>query len=67
MYSRNMESFRQKLLEIKGYKPPISFRRPKGQQGGGVAIFVKIGIDFEEIKKKAFKQERRNMYGKNLR
>lgn len=37
-------------MEIKGYRPPISFRRPKGQQGGGVAIFVKIGIDSEEIK-----------------
>lgn len=40
----------QNLLNLKGYKPPVSFRRQKGKQGGGVAIFVKIGIDSEEIK-----------------
>ena len=39
----------QKLLKLPGYKPPFSFRREKGQQGGGVATFVKIGIDADEI------------------
>ncbi|MCU7879101.1 MAG: endonuclease/exonuclease/phosphatase family protein, partial [Candidatus Thiodiazotropha sp. (ex Lucinoma borealis)] len=42
----------QKLLNIPGYKPPVSFRRKRGKKGGGVAIFVKIGIDSEEIETK---------------
>ena len=39
----------KKLLKLPGYKPPFSFRREKGQQGGGVATFVKLGIDADEI------------------
>ena len=30
---------------LKGYSPPANFRREINQQGGGVAIFVKSGID----------------------
>ena len=30
---------------LKGYSPPANFRREINQQGGGVAIFVKCGID----------------------
>ena len=42
----------QKLLQIPGYKPPVCTRRGRGQKGGGVAIFVKIGIDSEQIQYK---------------
>ncbi|MEW8548241.1 MAG: reverse transcriptase domain-containing protein [Candidatus Thiodiazotropha sp.] len=42
----------QKLLQIPGYKPPVCTRRGKGQKGGGVATFVKIGIDSEQIQYK---------------
>ena len=42
----------QKLLQIPGYKPPVCIRRGKGKMGGGVAIFVKIGIDSEQIQYK---------------
>lgn len=40
----------KKLIKLNGYKEPICFRREKGKQGGGVATFIKIGIDAEEIK-----------------
>ena len=30
---------------LKGYSPPANFRGEINQQGGGVAIFVKSGID----------------------
>ena len=39
----------QKLIKLPGYKSPISFRREKNQSGGGVAIFIKFGIDADEI------------------
>ncbi|MCU7844861.1 MAG: endonuclease/exonuclease/phosphatase family protein [Candidatus Thiodiazotropha sp. (ex Monitilora ramsayi)] len=39
----------QNLLRLPNYKTPISHRREKGKKGGGVAIFVKIGLDSEEI------------------
>ena len=39
----------QKLIKLPGYKSPISFRREKNQLGGGVAIFIKFGIDADEI------------------
>ncbi|MEW8088496.1 MAG: reverse transcriptase domain-containing protein, partial [Candidatus Thiodiazotropha endolucinida] len=42
----------QKLLQIPGYKPPVCTRRGKGHMGGGVAIFVRIGIDSEQIQYK---------------
>ncbi|MFI0416642.1 MAG: endonuclease/exonuclease/phosphatase family protein, partial [Candidatus Thiodiazotropha sp.] len=42
----------QKLLQIPGYKPPVCTRRGKGDMGGGVAIFVRIGIDSEQIQYK---------------
>lgn len=40
----------QNLLTLPGYKSPVSFRREKGKNGGGVATFVKVGLDSEEIK-----------------
>lgn len=39
----------KKLLTLPGYKNPVSFRREKGKKGGGVATFVKNGIDSKEI------------------
>ncbi|MCU7800042.1 MAG: endonuclease/exonuclease/phosphatase family protein, partial [gamma proteobacterium symbiont of Lucinoma myriamae] len=39
----------QTLMNLKGYKEPTSFRR-KNKIGGGVAIFIKEGLDSEEIK-----------------
>ena len=47
----------QKLLQIPGYKSPVSFRREKGKKGGGVATYVKEGLDSEEIKFKHTKKE----------
>ena len=35
---------------LKGYSPPAIFRRERDQQGGGVAIFVKSGIDHKILK-----------------
>ena len=37
-------------LKLKGYSPPAIFRRERDQQGGGVAIFVKSGIDHKILK-----------------
>ena len=37
-------------LMLKGYSPPAIFRRERDQQGGGVAIFVKSGIDHKILK-----------------
>lgn len=39
----------QTLMNLKGYKEPTSFRR-KNKIGRGVAIFIKEGLDSEEIK-----------------
>ena len=36
---------KQKQLMLKGYSPPANFRREINHQGGGVAKFVKGGID----------------------
>ena len=36
---------RHNQLMLKGYSPPSILRRERDQQGGGVAIFVKSGID----------------------
>ena len=41
---------RHNQLMLKGYSPPAIFRREKDQQGGGVAIFVKSGIDHKILK-----------------
>ena len=40
----------QKELKIPGYTQAAAYRRPKGQHGGGVAIFVRYGIDFSDLK-----------------
>lgn len=41
----------QNLLKLLGYKEPISYRR-KEANGGGVATFIRQGLDSEEIKYK---------------
>ena len=33
-----------------GYKEPVSYRRNDDTKGGGVATFIKMGLDSEEIK-----------------
>ena len=42
----------QKELKIPGYTNAAAYQRPKGKQGGGVAIFVRYGIDFTDLKLK---------------
>ena len=54
----------QKLIRLPGYKSPISFRREKNQLGGGVAIFIKFGIDADEIN---FKHTNENIEIKIIR
>ena len=39
------------LLKLMGYKEPVSYRR-KEANGGGVATFIRQGLDSEEIKYK---------------
>ena len=48
----------QNLLHFKGYKVPILYRRKDDQNGGGVAIIVKEGLDSEEIK---YQQQNNNI------
>ena len=40
----------QNLLNFTGYKDPISYRRKDDIKEGGVATFVRAGLDSEEIK-----------------
>ena len=42
----------QKELKIPGYTHAAAYGRPKGQQGGGVAICVRYGLDFSDLKLK---------------
>ena len=37
-----------------GYKEPVSYRRNDDTKGGGVATFIKMGLDSEEIKYSPF-------------
>ncbi|MCG8034496.1 MAG: reverse transcriptase-like protein [Candidatus Thiodiazotropha taylori] len=43
--------------KIPGYKPPVTFSRKNGERGGGVATYIKIGLDSEEIKFKHTKKD----------
>ena len=38
------------LIKLMGYKEPVSYRRDDGVKGGGVATFIRLGLDSEEIK-----------------
>ena len=50
----------QKLIKLPRYKTPVSYRRKKGEEAGrgGVATFVKQGLDSEEIKFQHSKKKR---------
>ena len=37
-------------IRLLGYKEPVSYRRNDDTKGGGVATFIKMGLDSEEIK-----------------
>ena len=37
-------------IRLLGYKEPVSYRRNDNTKGGGVATFIKMGLDSEEIK-----------------
>ena len=45
-------------IRLLGYKEPVSYRRNDDTKGGGVATFIKMGLDSEEIK---YRQNNRNL------
>ena len=48
----NHKAQKELKYNVPGYTHAAAYRRPKGQQGGGVAIFVRYGIDFSDLKLK---------------